>query len=99
MAEEQINILGVNLKISWLSKVIRTDCPESAEKLLALGSGAVLWVIAIAFTVLALWQGFKLHDITSSVMTGLLAIAGYLALFAKLIHNKEQPAPGDGNGP
>ena len=99
-----IQIAGITIKLSWVSRVIRTDQPESAEKLLALLSGISLVLIALAFTFVAVFQALHLKEpwsgnINSVVMTGLLAIAGYLALFAKFIHKDQQKGDSDAPNP
>lgn len=78
----------------WISKLIRTDCPEDPKRLLLLLSGCAL---IIGFLSLAIPAGIHIHkygDIGSGAVGALICTAGPLAGLAGYAHKKpDDPSP------
>jgi len=81
------------LTIPFLRAVIRTDCPENAERTLALLAGVTL-CFGLVVLILAVWWQALMNDqghVDGTLVTALFALSSSVAVLAGYIHKSAGP--------
>ena len=89
-------------QIPLLRALVRTDCPENAERALALLAGLTL-CFGLVVLILAVWWQSLMNDqghVDGTLVTALFSLSASVAVLAGYIHRSAGPtaAPAAGGG-